>query len=79
MMKSIRNVDFLKDSYQKLLSTVREIQKPNAKEKILIESLIGDGTNKARQVTIPERMASGYTIRRLKSACLRLLPMPDSM
>ena len=47
MMKSIRNVDFLKDSYQKLLSTVREIQKPNAKEKILIESLIGDGTEQS--------------------------------
>ena len=47
MMKSIRNVDFLKDRYQELLSTVREIQKPNAKEKVLIESLIGDGTEQS--------------------------------
>ena len=47
MMKTIRNVDFLKESYRELLSTVREIQKPNAKEKILIESLIGDGTEQS--------------------------------
>ena len=39
MMKTIRNIEFLE-----LIPTVKEIQKPNAKEKVLIESLIGDGT-----------------------------------
>lgn len=44
MMKTIHNVEFLQDTYQELIPTVKEIQKPNAKEKVLIESLIGDGT-----------------------------------
>ena len=44
MMKSIHNEEAMQDVYQELLSTVRGIQKPNAKEKVLIESLIGDGT-----------------------------------
>ncbi len=46
MMKTIHNVEFLQDTYQELIPTVKEIQKPNAKEKVLIESLIGDGTEK---------------------------------
>ena len=44
MMKTIHNIEFLQDTYQELIPTVKEIQKPNAKEKVLIESLIGDGT-----------------------------------
>lgn len=44
MMKTIHNVEFLQDTYQELIPTVKDIQKPNAKEKVLIESLIGDGT-----------------------------------
>ena len=43
-MKTIHNVEFLQDIYQELIPTVKEIQKPNPKEKVLIESLIGDGT-----------------------------------
>lgn len=43
MMKSICNTESLQDIYQELLPTVHDIQKPNAKEKVLIESLIGDG------------------------------------
>ena len=46
MMKTIHNVEFLQDIYQELLPAIKEIQKPNAKEKVLIESLIGDGTEK---------------------------------
>lgn len=46
MMKTIHNIEFLQDAYQELIPTVKEIQKPNAKEKVLIESLIGDGTEK---------------------------------
>ena len=46
MMKTIHNIEFLQDTYQELIPTVKEIQKPNAKEKVLIESLIGDGTEK---------------------------------
>ena len=44
MMKTIHNIEFLQDTYQELIPTVKDIQKPNAKEKVLIESLIGDGT-----------------------------------
>ena len=40
------NIEFLQDTYQELIPAVKEIQKPNAKEKVLIESLIGDGTEK---------------------------------
>ena len=39
MMKTIHN--------QELIPTVKEIQKPNPKEKVLIESLIGDGTEES--------------------------------
>lgn len=46
MMKTIHNIEFLQDTYQELIPAVKEIQKPNAKEKVLIESLIGDGTEK---------------------------------
>lgn len=46
MMKTICNVETMQDIYRELLSAVKAIQKPNAKEKILIESLIGDGTEK---------------------------------
>lgn len=44
MMKSIHSTPSMQDIYQKLLPVVKEIQKPNAKEKVLIDSLIGDGT-----------------------------------
>lgn len=47
MMKTIHNVEFLQDIYQELIPTVKEIQKPNPKEKVLIESLIGDGTEES--------------------------------
>lgn len=47
MMKTIHNTTLLQDIYQNLLPTIKEIQKPNAKEKVLIESLIGDGTEKS--------------------------------
>ena len=46
MMKTIHNTEYLQDIYQELLPVVKEIRKPNAKEKVLIESLIGDGTEK---------------------------------
>lgn len=46
MMKTIHNVEYLQDIYQELLPVIKEIQKPNTKEKVLIESLIGDGTEK---------------------------------
>ena len=44
MMKTIHNVEFLQDIYQELIPTVK---KPNPKEKVLIESLIGDGTEES--------------------------------
>lgn len=43
MMKTIHNEEALQGIYRELLLSVKEIKKPNAKEKILIESLIGDG------------------------------------
>ncbi len=44
MMKTIHNTEFLQDIYQELLPHRQRNPKPNAKEKVLIESLIGDGT-----------------------------------
>lgn len=43
MMKTIHNVEALQDIYRELLVSVKEMKSPSAKEKILIESLIGDG------------------------------------
>ena len=33
MMKTIRNIEFLQDTYQELIPTVKEIQKPTRKKK----------------------------------------------
>lgn len=58
MMKTIHNEESLQDIYQELLPTVKEIQKPNAKEKVLIESLIGDG--KTESVTQSYTKENGF-------------------
>ena len=47
MMKTIHNTESLQDIFQELIPTVKEIQKPNPKEKVLIASLIGDGTEES--------------------------------
>lgn len=47
MMKTIHNVEALQDIYRELLVTVKEIKNPSAKEKLLIESLIGDGAEES--------------------------------
>ncbi|WP_294478709.1 DUF4132 domain-containing protein [uncultured Bacteroides sp.] len=58
MMKTMHNDASLQDTYQALLPIVREIQKPNAKEKVLIESLIGDG--KTENVTQSYTKENGF-------------------
>lgn len=78
MMKTIHNVEFLQDTYQELIPTVKEIQKPNAKEKVLIESLIGDGTEKNTAQHYTKITASVCTTRLLKSICRRLPKIKDS-
>lgn len=78
MMKTIRNVDFLKESYRELLSTVREIQKPNAKEKILIESLIGDGTEQSTTSNYTRENGFGLYDPAFEVNLPAILPMPDS-
>lgn len=58
MMKTIHHTESLQDIYQELLLAVKEIQKPSAKEKVLIESLIGDGTEK--KVTLHYTKENGF-------------------
>lgn len=46
MMKTIYTVESMQDIYQDLLPVIQKIQHPSAKEKVLIASLVGDGTSK---------------------------------
>jgi hypothetical protein len=78
MMKTIHNTEFLQDIYQELLPVVKEIRKPNAKEKVLIESLIGDGTEKAVTQHYT-RTVSDCTTLPWKSTCRKSLRTKDSM
>lgn len=44
MMKTIYSTESMQDIYQELLSVIKDMQNPSTKEKVLIASLIGDGT-----------------------------------
>lgn len=46
MMKTIYGIESMQDIYQELLPVIQKIQHPSTKEKVLIASLIGDGTRK---------------------------------
>ena len=76
MMKTIHNVEFLQDIYQELIPTVKEIQKPNPKEKVLIELAMEQ--KRASHNIIPKITVSVCTIRLLKSVCRKLPRTKDS-
>lgn len=44
MMKTIHHAEDMQDIFRQLIPSIKEIQRPSTKEKVLIESLIGDGT-----------------------------------
>ena len=73
MMKTIHNTEFLQDIYQELLPVVKEIRKPNAKEKVLTER------KRQSHSTTRKRTVSDCTTLPWKSTCRKSLRTKDSM